>query len=118
MPMIENLIEFCKEDDNKYNMGRYTRTTILKNKTGKQFYQRIVYPNIPRSNQDLYVFTTDEDRYDLLAFQYYKDASLWWVISTANPQYSGASLFPGGGLQIRIPFPIQNVINDFNAVNG
>jgi|TARA_R110000822_G_scaffold53917_2_gene138696 hypothetical protein len=99
-------------------MGRYTRTTILKNKTGKQFYQRIVYPNIPRSNQDLYVFTTDEDRYDLLAFQYYKDASLWWVISTANPQYSGASLFPGGGLQIRIPFPIQNVINDFNAVNG
>jgi hypothetical protein len=118
MPLIENLIEFCKEDDNKYNMGRYTRTTILKNKTGKQFYQRIVYPNIPRSNQDLYVFTTDEDRYDLLAFQYYKDASLWWVISTANPQYSGASLFPGGGLQIRIPFPIQNVINDFNAVNG
>ena len=99
-------------------MGRYTRTTILKNKTGKQFYQRIVYPNIPRSNQDLYVFTTDEDRYDLLAFQYYKDASLWWVISTANPQYSGASLFPGGGLQIRIPFPIQNVINDFNALNG
>jgi hypothetical protein len=118
MPMIENCLDFCKEDDNKYNMGRYTRTTILKNKTGKQFYQRIVYPNIPRSNQDLYVFTTDEDRYDLLAFQYYKDASLWWVISTANPQYSGASLFPGGGLQIRIPFPIQNVINDFNAVNG
>ena len=118
MPMIENSVEFCKKDDNKYNMGRYTRTTILKNKTGKQFYQRIVYPNIPRSNQDLYVFTTDEDRYDLLAFQYYKDASLWWVISTANPQYSGASLFPGGGLQIRIPFPIQNVINDFNAVNG
>ena len=118
MPMIEYCLDFCKEDDNKYNMGRYTRTTILKNKTGKQFYQRIVYPNIPRSNQDLYVFTTDEDRYDLLAFQYYKDASLWWVISTANPQYSGASLFPGGGLQIRIPFPIQNVINDFNAVNG
>jgi hypothetical protein len=78
----------------------------------------VIYPNIPRSNQDLYVFTTDEDRYDLLALQYYKASSLWWVISSANPQYVGASLFPGGGVQIRIPFPIQDIINEFNALNG
>lgn len=99
-------------------MGRYTRTTVLKNQTGKQYYRRVVYPIIPRSNQDLYVFTTDEDRYDLLALQYYKSADLWWVISQANPKYSSASLFPGAGVQIRIPFPIQNVINEFNTLNG
>jgi len=53
-----------------------------------------------------------------LALQYYKSSSLWWVISSANPQYLGASLFPGGGVQIRIPFPIQDIINEFNALNG
>ena len=99
-------------------MGRYTRIPIKKSATGKQYYKRVIYPNIPRSNQDLYVFTTDEDRYDLLALQYYKSSSLWWVISSANPQYVGASLFPGGGVQIRIPFPIQDIINEFNALNG
>jgi hypothetical protein len=66
-------------------MGRYTRIPIKKSNTGSQYYKRVIYPNIPRSNQDLYVFTTDEDRYDLLALQYYKSSSLWWVISSANP---------------------------------
>ena len=98
-------------------MGRYTRIPITKNDTGKQYYRRVVYPTIPRSNQDLYVFTTEEDRYDLLALQYYKSADLWWVISLANPQYSNASLLPGGGTQIRIPFPIQDIINEYNALN-
>lgn len=98
-------------------MGRYTRTPIVKNISGKQYYKRVVYPVIPRSNQDLYVFTTDDDRYDLLADQYYKDATLWWVISLANPQTTNASLIPGGGLQIRIPFPIQDIIAEYNALN-
>jgi len=99
-------------------MGRYTRTPILRNESGTQYYKRVIYPDIPRSNQDLYVSTTEDDRYDLLAFQYYKSASLWWVISAANPQYAGASLFPGSGVQIRIPFPIQNILNEYNALNN
>ena len=98
-------------------MGRYTRTPILRNESGTQYYKRVICPDIPRSNQDLYVSTTEDDRYDLLAFQYYKSASLWWIISTANPQYAGASLFPGGGVQIRIPFPIQTILNEYNALN-
>jgi hypothetical protein len=98
-------------------MGRYTRIPIVRNESGRQYYRRVVYPTIPRSNQDLYVFTTDDDRYDLLADQYYKDATLWWVISIANPQTTNASLIPGGGLQIRIPFPIQDIITEYNALN-
>lgn len=98
-------------------MGRYTRIPIVRNESGRQYYRRVVYPTIPRSNQDLYVFTTDDDRYDLLADQYYKDATLWWVISLANPQTTNASLIPGGGLQIRIPFPIQDIIAEYNALN-
>lgn len=98
-------------------MGRYNRIPIEKNDTGKQYYKRVVYPIIPRTNQDLYVFTTDDDRYDLLALQYYKSADLWWVISRANPKYSGAGLIPGGGIQLRIPFPLSTIINEYNKLN-
>ncbi len=98
-------------------MGRYTRTPILRNATGTQYYKRVIYPEIPRSNQDIYVITTEGDRYDILALRYYNSASLWWVISTANPEYVGASLVPAIGVQIRIPFPINPIINSYNELN-
>lgn len=98
-------------------MGRYTRIPIERNVEGQQSYKRVRYPIIPRSDQDLYVFTTEEDRYDLLALQFYKSPDLWWIISRANPEYVGASLFPGTGVQIRIPFPIQDIINEYNELN-
>jgi len=98
-------------------MGRYTRTQITRNTSGKRYYKRVVYPVIPRTNQDIYVFTTDEDRYDLLALQFYKSADLWWIISLANPQTTNASLVPGGGIQIRIPFPVRDIITEYNALN-
>jgi len=98
-------------------MRRYTRQQQERSIEGRQYYKRVVYPTIPRSDQDLYVFTTEEDRYDLLALQFYKAAELWWVIARANPKYSGASLHPGSGVQIRIPYPIQDIINEYNALN-
>ena len=73
-------------------MGRYTRTPILKNATGTQYYKRVIYPEIPRSNQDIYVITTEGDRYDILALRYYNSASLWWVISTAKISYLSPSV--------------------------
>ena len=58
-------------------MGRYTRTPILKN-AGTQYYKRVIYPEIPRSNQDIYVITTEGDRYDILAVDitHHNDAEL------------------------------------------
>ena len=98
--------------------GRYTFNNTKKLSDGREVYTSKVLPKIPKSDADTYIAVQTGDRLYSIAQEYLGDASLWWVISTANPQYSGASLFPGGGLQIRIPFPIQNVINDFNAVNG
>ena len=87
-------------------MGRYSRSKIVKNSEGKRYYATRRYPEIPRSNNDIYVITTIGDRYDLLANQYYKDPSLWWVISSANPEYIG-SLNPPLGVQLRIPANIS-----------
>ena len=87
-------------------MARYSRTNIIKSTEGKRFYDAKIYPEIPRSNNDLYVITAFGDRYDLLANRYYKNPSLWWVISSANPEYIG-SLYPPIGVQLRIPADIS-----------
>jgi len=87
-------------------MARYSRTNIIKNAEGKRYYNSKIYPEIPRSDNDLYVITSFGDRYDLLANRYYKNSSLWWVISSANPEYIG-SLYPPIGIQLRIPADIS-----------
>ena len=94
-------------------MGRYSNTLIKKNEKGRRYYISNRYVEIPRNDNDLYVITTDEDRYDILANQYYNDASFWWVISSANPEYIG-SMYPPSGVQIRIPSNLAFVLNALN----
>jgi hypothetical protein len=42
---------------------------------------------IPRSTGRFLQTVQDRDRLDLLAFKFYGDASKWWQISDANPQF-------------------------------
>ena len=98
-------------------MGRYTNIEQKKNRDGVRYYKTNIYPDIPRSINDTYVITQAEDRYDKLALQYYSDASLWWVISNANPEYINGSIYPPVGIQLRIPGNIGAVINDYKRTN-
>ena len=84
-------------------MARYTNIPVIKSLNDKQMYQTVRYPEIPRSEDDIYVITTVGDRYDTLAFQYYQDSSLWWVIANANGNANKGTLTPPIGSQIRIP---------------
>lgn len=84
-------------------MNRYINIPKIKSPSGKQMYQTVRYPEIPRSENDIYVITTIGDRYDTLAFQYYQDSSLWWVIANANGNANKSTLTPPIGSQIRIP---------------
>jgi hypothetical protein len=97
-------------------MARYTSIPILKTVTGEQYYKGVIYPEIPRTDNDLYVITAYEDRFDLLANQFYQSPSLWWVIAAANPEYYN-SMYAPIGFQIRIPANVAGVINNFNIVN-
>ena len=93
--------------------------SIIK-KTGSRgkFYKYIKYPEVPLSFDDIYIITKIEDRLDLLAEQFYKDTSLWWVISIANPGIiKRDSFFVPIGVQLRIPSDTQSVIDDFNRIN-
>jgi len=62
--------------------SRYqTIQTTKLNVTGSVYYVTNVYPTIAPTDGDYYVITTIEDRLDLLAYDFYQDSSLWWVIA-------------------------------------
>jgi len=61
-----------------------------------------VIPQIEFSDQDIYIYSKVGDRLDNLAFKYYDDQSLWWVIAKANNIGKGSWILEPGKL-IRIP---------------
>ncbi len=107
-------------------MNRYQSIPTIKIDK-KQCYQTTKYPEIPLSDEDIYVYTAQGDRFDVLAQQYYDDQSLWWIISIANTAVAGTSLpadFPQDSLvipegnQIRIPARYIDILNSFRSLNN
>ena len=99
-------------------MNRYENIPKTKIE-GKLVYQTSRYPEVPLSENDIYVYTTQGDRFDVLAQQFYKNSSLWWVISIANTdKVNQSTIVIPEGLQIRIPSTYANVIQDFNIINS
>ena len=99
-------------------MSRYTPIPKTKSIDGKSMYTTTRYPNIPRSFNDTYVYTTIGDRLDTLAQKHYGDSNLWWIISTANSQLPQNSLTPPVGFQLRIPSNISQAINAYSSINS
>jgi len=99
-------------------MNRYSNIEQFKTSTGKTYLGTTYYPVIPYDENDIYVYTSQGDRLDNLAFQYYGDPTLYWIISAANPDIMLNSMFPPPGAQIRIPVNIDSIINSFNNLNN
>ena len=98
--------------------SRYqTIQTTKLNVTGSLYYVTNVYPEIAPTDNDYYVITTVDDRLDLLAYDFYQDSSLWWIISSANA-LPGDSIYPPVGIQLRIPQNIQSILTTYNRVNN
>lgn len=106
-------------------MPRYAQIPVVKptnqisDQDKKRRYINVKYPPIPLDPQDIYVYTTQGDRYDALALNYYRDPDFWWIISRANPNQDSSSLYPNIGSQIRIPSPfrLQTILTQFNNLN-
>ena len=99
-------------------MNRYSNIKTYRTEEGRTYQGVTRYPTIPEQESDIYVVTTYGDRLDLLADQYYKDWSLYWMIAAANPSLPFNSLYPTLGAQIRIPADPEDVINSFNSINN
>lgn len=98
-------------------MSRYTDIRIIKNSSNKRYYAENKYPEIPFSENDIWVITTIGDRYDLLAQQFYGDKSLWWLIPLANNNINKNSLYPPVGIQLRIPSDVNDILFEYKKLN-
>jgi nucleoid-associated protein YgaU len=98
-------------------MNRYTNSTIDQTQQGQPYFKQKFYPNIPLSENDVYVITTIGDRLDSLANSYYNDSTLWWVIAAANNNATKGALYPTPGTQLRIPTNLNAVLSLFNQFN-
>tara|TARA_B100000424_G_scaffold248693_1_gene222019 strand:+ start:147 stop:467 length:321 start_codon:yes stop_codon:yes gene_type:complete len=105
-------------------MNRYAGIRELRNTNqyvgtqGTLYYTNVTYPEVPVSENDIWVETEFGDRLDLLANQFYGDVTLYWVIAIANPnKVNMGSLFLTEGSQIRIPSNVVEIVDNFNLLN-
>jgi hypothetical protein len=94
-------------------MSRYRTNPIKKLKDGREVYRSKIYTDIPLRNDDVYVVTQTGDRLDLLAYEYYRDQSLWWIIASANNIHN-AQLGIKEGTILRIPQNYIQIQSNFN----
>ena len=104
---------------NRYADVKLFRTlnNNLRNK-GLTYGNSAKYPVVPQQENDIYAITEWGDRFESLAFQFYGDVTLWWVIAIANPNIVNfSSIFLPIGSQIRIPQNISPIIDSYNELN-
>jgi hypothetical protein len=97
---------------------RYDKNIIYKTSNNKPYYKGKIYPNIPYTVTDEYIITTAGDRLDTIAYSYYGDAELWWIISVANNNITKGSMFPTPGTQLRVPINKNAVMQLFDELNN
>ena len=96
---------------------RYLYTTRTKDDERKfRKFNSTLYPKIEPSDDDIFVISNTGERLDLLAFTYYGDVTLWWVIAQANNIGKGTlNILPG--IQLRIPQNLEPIYSSLETIN-
>ena len=94
---------------------RFTKQKIDKD-TGNRVYGTTIYPKIPLDDSDIFMYSIEGDRLDLLAHKYYGDETLWWVIAKANNLRDGKFALTAGQ-HIRIPQNLGQIFLSLRAAN-
>ncbi len=98
-------------------MSRYTSNRTVQYPGKPKQFQSNIYPNIPRSQSDIYLISNSGDRLDLLSNKYYGDISLWWIIAVANSLGKHGMIVPPGR-QLRIPTDISAILSAHRNLQG
>jgi len=102
--------------------SRYQTIPTMKSDTGitstsgKDMYSPTYYPNIDAREDDNYIQTGTTDRLDIIAYDFYGDASLWWVVAMVN-NLPGDSMFPPQGVYLRLPKNAADLLAQYNNAN-
>lgn len=98
-------------------LHRYSNLPNYRNEElSRKYVTNPIYPYIGPTEEDTYLISTDGDRYDLLAFTFYNDPKLWWIIASANNATTD-NLAIQPGLQIRIPAFAEQAVAKFLEFN-
>lgn len=98
-------------------MNRYNEIETQKDTNGRRFKKTVLLPVIEPSVSDIYIIGQVGDRLDTLAYKYYQDSSLWWIIARANNIGKGDLTVPVG-IQLRIPQNQYDIIRDYEELNS
>ena len=99
-------------------MKRYATTKQKLDKSGIRVYSTTYYPEIPIENEDTFIYAIDGDRLDSLAFQFYNDVTLYWIISIRNPnKVNFGSIYLSPGSQLAIPQDISSIVDEYRNLN-
>lgn len=98
-------------------MSRYVTATIQRDLvTEKRKLSTVIIPTPQLRSSDIYIQISGAERLDKLAFTFYEDETLWWIIAAANGLGKGSMMIPAG-FKLRIPdkINIRQYINDTNS---
>ena len=96
---------------------RYEQANVRRTEMGSDFYETQLLPDIERRPEDIIITTETGQRLDRLAFEYYDDAKLWWVIAAANNLGRGDWTVPPN-IQLRIPQNLSEVSRETARINN
>ena len=96
-------------------MSRYSTTQTIRDNNEKRRFASTIIPSLPLSPADIYIRTTSVERLDNLAYRFYQDPTLWWIIAAANGLGRGSLMVPSNS-PLRIPSKsnYQQIINNIN----
>jgi nucleoid-associated protein YgaU len=98
-------------------MKRYNNVPVQNRFDGKRVYKTTAYPVIHPADTDIQVVSNEGDYLDTMAYKYYGDPTLYWVIAAANKIGKGRlSVEPG--LTLRIPTNVNEIVDEYNRLNS
>jgi phage tail protein X len=98
-------------------MKRYDSTQVKTRWDGKRVYFTTQYPIIEPMDSDIVIISTEADYLDSMAYKYYGDPTLFWIIALAN-NLGKARMSVPPGLQIRVPTNVNEILVNFSSLNA
>ena len=101
----------------KRHQNNKAKITEKFNDRRKLVFKTNIFPKIDRHETDIYIHTREGDRLDNLAYFYYKDVKLWWIIAQVNHIGKGTMHLPPATL-IRVPTidRVFEVLNELKQI--
>lgn len=77
-------------------------------------FKIVPFIEIPIRGTDKYItFSQGKTNLDKISYDFYKNPDYAWLIMQANPEYGSIENFIPDGVKIRVPYPLEDVLNGY-----